>query len=171
MFLTVALQHSSYFFPSLSLPADLSVCLSISPCLHVCTVSAALICSVWFHHVAALLSATLFLYMLLVSVNHLWNYACSIEQVNKNNWLNACLCACVHVCVWERVSFVSCNVVLLTWVADVECWSKHCIDCLCAAGGTILAHDTKTHTASLWPVGHKPQWVTRFTYCSTRCIT
>lgn len=44
------LQSSSYFsyfsFFFLYLQTSLSVCLSISPCLHVCTSSAALICSV-----------------------------------------------------------------------------------------------------------------------------
>ena len=151
--LTDAQLCVSYFAFFLFLHPSLCLCLPISPCLrlHVCTFCAALIRSVWFHPVAALC----LLHSIYACLSSAW-IICQIMHILMSGYIKTTEEISVHayVCMW--VSCVSCSVVLHMWVAEVECWSKQCIDCLCAAGGTILAHDTKTHTASLWPVGHKP---------------
>lgn len=133
--------------PSVCLCFSISLCL----CLHACTFCTVLISSVWFHHVAALC----LLHSTYACFSSAW-IICQIMHVLMSESIKTTegISVYTHVCMW--VSCVSCSVVLLMWVVDVECWSKQCIDCFCAAGGTILAHDTKTHTASLWPVGHKP---------------
>lgn len=126
----------SFIFSPLSL--SFGLCLSISqrpsPSLSR-LVPSPLICSAWIHRVAAscLFGSSQACFSLFCG-NHLWNYACSHEWLHRNDSRNerarTCGCLLCHV-----VRCYSCG-------QPKQRWSKRRIDCFCAAGGTVLAHDT-----------------------------